>query len=245
MYLSRLILNPRSREVRRDLGDCHALHRTLLRAFPEKKGAAVGARAEFGLLYRLEVDPRRGLLRVYAQSATLPDWGVLPPGYLEENPGTPNPACKDVRPLYSRIRAGSILVFSLHANPTRKVGTALKTERLSGQGSNGRRVFLTRPEEQTDWLHRKGAAGGFRVLAVTCAPQLADLDAIPTGRWRGSRGDNQLTLDGCMYRGRLQVTEPERFLESMAKGVGAGKAYGFGLLLVAPAAPGREVGCRA
>src|SRR5207248_8052978 len=34
IYLSRLYLNPRNRAVRLDLGDCHALHRTVLRAFP-------------------------------------------------------------------------------------------------------------------------------------------------------------------------------------------------------------------
>ncbi|MBX5446264.1 type I-E CRISPR-associated protein Cas6/Cse3/CasE, partial [Sphaerobacter sp.] len=33
MYLSRLILNPRSRDVRRDLADCQQLHRSVMSGF--------------------------------------------------------------------------------------------------------------------------------------------------------------------------------------------------------------------
>jgi len=32
--LSRLILDPRSRDVARDVADCHALHRTVMSGFP-------------------------------------------------------------------------------------------------------------------------------------------------------------------------------------------------------------------
>ncbi len=39
MYLSRLILNPRSRAVRRDLADCHSMHRTVMSGFPNVEAA--------------------------------------------------------------------------------------------------------------------------------------------------------------------------------------------------------------
>src|SRR5690554_7264512 len=38
MYLSKLILNPMDRMVWRDRGDCCQMHRTIMRAFPEKQG---------------------------------------------------------------------------------------------------------------------------------------------------------------------------------------------------------------
>ena len=35
MYLSRLILNPRSRQVRNELADPYEMHRTVCKAFPD------------------------------------------------------------------------------------------------------------------------------------------------------------------------------------------------------------------
>ena len=35
MYLSRLILNPRSRQVQKELADPYQLHRTIMAAFPD------------------------------------------------------------------------------------------------------------------------------------------------------------------------------------------------------------------
>src|SRR5437762_524360 len=69
MYLSRLFLNPRSRDVRRDLSDCQDMHRTVLRCFPTASGPA---RQEHEILYRLETTVARPQLLV--QSRTAPDW---------------------------------------------------------------------------------------------------------------------------------------------------------------------------
>src|SRR5256885_8575788 len=85
IYLSRLILNPRSREVRRDLGDCHALHCTILKAFPPVNGETEAkAREQFGVLYRLDIDQRKGRAVLLAQSLVEPDWSGLPPDYFLE-----------------------------------------------------------------------------------------------------------------------------------------------------------------
>ena len=81
MYLSRLVLNPRSRVVRRDLADCQSLHRTVLSAFPVT-GDGVGARAEFGVLHRLEPSRFGTAPALLVQSAEAPDWSRLPPEYL-------------------------------------------------------------------------------------------------------------------------------------------------------------------
>ncbi|MER3437012.1 MAG: type I-E CRISPR-associated protein Cas6/Cse3/CasE, partial [Chloroflexota bacterium] len=40
LYLSRLILNPRNREVRRDLADCQRLHQRIMTGFPGAAGNA-------------------------------------------------------------------------------------------------------------------------------------------------------------------------------------------------------------
>ncbi len=79
MYLSRLLLDPRSRAVRRDLADCQELHRTVMAAFPPTSDGS--ARERLGVLHRLEVDRRQNRLILYVQSGEEPDWSLLPPGF--------------------------------------------------------------------------------------------------------------------------------------------------------------------
>ncbi|MCP4644356.1 MAG: type I-E CRISPR-associated protein Cas6/Cse3/CasE, partial [bacterium] len=43
-----------------------------------------------------------------------------------------------------------------------------------------------------------------------------------------------MTFGSVRFEGRLRVTEPEQFREILAAGMGSAKAYGFGLLSVAP-----------
>ena len=38
MYLSRLAINPRSRDVQQDLADIYQMHRTVMSAFPPRRG---------------------------------------------------------------------------------------------------------------------------------------------------------------------------------------------------------------
>jgi CRISPR system Cascade subunit CasE len=38
-----------------------------------------------------------------------------------------------------------------------------------------------------------------------------------------------------LYEGELEVTDTAAFRQALEKGIGSGKAYGFGLLSVAPA----------
>ena len=59
MFLSRLLLNPMSREVRRDLANAYELHRTLMQAYPHERDSSGPAE----LLFRVEPS-RDGTLMV-------------------------------------------------------------------------------------------------------------------------------------------------------------------------------------
>ena len=39
---------------------------------------------------------------------------------------------------------------------------------------------------------------------------------------------------GVQFRGVLEVTDPVKFAQAHSKGIGSAKAFGFGLLLLAP-----------
>jgi len=238
MFLTRLMLDPRHLEVQRDLADCYRLHRRILSLYPDIQ-AGRDARRQLGVLYRPE-----GYV-VLIQSRFPPLCDRLPLGYLLPTGGDPeNPAIKDVSQSYAQVHAGMQLAFRLRANPTKKIDSR---QDQPGFRPNGRRVDLRREADQVAWLLRKADQHGFRVLRVRVRPdtvQLADApvqaDARPAGKvtgWRrsGEGHPHRLTFGAVLYEGVLEVTNAERFRLALEQGIGPAKAFGFGLLSVAPA----------
>ncbi|MGH9839497.1 MAG: type I-E CRISPR-associated protein Cas6/Cse3/CasE [Blastocatellia bacterium] len=222
LFLSRLKLNPRDRHVRRDLADCHDLHRTLLTAFPQAEGET--ARAQFGVLFRLDAG-RDGSAVLLVQSKLEPDWARLPEGYLLERA-----ACKTVADLYDGLQTGQRLIFRLRANPTKRL-PLLKESRVGKE--RGKRVELQREEDQLAWLRRKSTEHGFRLLSAHVNPDIANLRASPEQKTFGRRAGERLTFGAVLFEGELEITDATRFRQTLADGIGAGKAYGFGLLSIA------------
>lgn len=272
MYLSRLFLNPRSRSVRRDLGSHQDMHRTVLSLFPQlpPEARAAGqsdARQHFGVLHRLDVEPRTGSLTLLIQSRLEPDFSRLEPDYLLTRPpsGAQPAECKALADRYARITSGMTLAFRLRANPTRKIDTKTGPD---GRRRNGKRVDLRGEEAWWQWLARKGEASGFRPLEVRTTPdnraapdpgggtaRAAGAVPIPNvrvtpdrrtfprhaagaatdGASPSSRERRQLTFAAVLFEGLLEVTDPDAFRAALEQGIGSGKAYGFGLLSIAPA----------
>lgn len=243
MYLSRLILNSRSRAVRRDLADCQELHRTILSGFPdtgpEAGGVEGGARARFGILYRVDASPRTGRIALLVQSRVSPDWSGLADGYLADTAGDPpNPDIKPLTGTLALLREGMVLDFRLLANATRRVSTRCASER---SGAYGKRVGLRSDADRIAWLRRKAERAGFRLLGTVIDDRAADLRVLAgqthTGRRRAARegaAPGALAFAPTLFEGRLQVTDAQAFRDALAHGIGPAKAYGFGLLSIAP-----------
>lgn len=115
--------------------------------------------------------------------------------------------------------------FTLLANPTKK----LRAENPDGsRKKNGRRVSLTKREELVAWLQRKAEAGGFHVDPDS-------LRTIPRGReFFHKDGHSHGAHTAVEFRGELTVADPVRFRATVAAGIGSAKAFGFGLLVLAP-----------
>lgn len=234
MYLSLLILNPRCRTVRRDMGNCRDMHRTILSAFPPKTESTGQARLEFGILYRVETDARNSRIQLLVQSQLQPDWSNLPKDYLAEDFAIlDNPAMKRVDHSYQSLMLGQRLRFRLHANPTRRISPKCTSERSGGEG---KRVEIYQPEMQIEWLARKGLQHGFRLISLHANPATLNLVARPEGKLVGRRIPAQppMKFGSVTFEGVLEVADLEKFAEALAKGIGSGKAYGFGLLSIAP-----------
>jgi len=239
MYLSSLILNLRNHQVRKDLRNCQELHRTLLKAFPQVLSTDdknSHARKEFGVLYRVETRRKENDIRILVQSKHKPDWALLPVGYCE---------VKGPKFIYDKLQLlteGQIFSFLLKANPTKKVGTASKAECLAGKKNNGKRIFIWKTEEQIHWLSQKGKNGGFRLLSVQVNPNIFDVDTRRDFWVKGWKNLNQqgvgivrqeMNFGTVVFQGHLQITDKDKFLQTLSNGIGSGKAYGFGLLSIA------------
>jgi CRISPR system Cascade subunit CasE len=143
MYLTRLQLDLRNTQVRRDLADPYDMHRTLARAFVQDE---VQTPPRF--LWRVEPE---NILRkpvVLVQSVHVAQWAVLEAirGYLQK------PAEAKQVQLDALIQAQARYRFRLFANPT--VTRA------------GKRYGLVSEAAQLDWLARQGQHLGFGVQAA-------------------------------------------------------------------------------
>lgn len=226
MYLSRLILNPRSRAVQRDLARPHELHRTILRAFPDNLD-----KADERVLHRLDQTGSGGL-HLLVQSRLRPDWTFLQEsGYLSLTQ-LQNPAVKEID---LHVNEGQALTFRLRANPTKRLS--------AGKGNKGKRVGLYAIEDQLAWLERKGSDHGFVIQSVLSTQQQRIEARIPgnvhrsaptQGEGKPEATHHNAKFFSVQYDGILRVRDPDRFLSAIASGIGSGKAFGCGLLSVAP-----------
>ncbi|MGL5490807.1 MAG: type I-E CRISPR-associated protein Cas6/Cse3/CasE [Shewanella sp.] len=141
LHLSRLMLNPRSRAVRRDLANPYDLHRTLARAFAPDEGT-VPAR----FLWRLEVTANWQQPQLLVQSQTKGNWELLHdlPYYLQGEVQEKRFA------LEQWIEPEGSYRFRLLANPT--------------VTKYGKRWGLCNEPEQLAWLARQGKRHGFTLL---------------------------------------------------------------------------------
>lgn len=231
LYLSRLILNTRSREAQRELADCNRLHARVMAAFPSTLGSTP-AREHFGVLYRLDLLENPAQARLLVQSNHTPEWSSLPLGYLAPSADDRgNPAVRSIEEELGRIQAGMQLRFRLRANPTKRVsaGNAEQDPRW-----HGKRVELRRESEQLAWLERKAGEGGFQLLSVQMAGRsVPDVRVHEAPKQHGRRNDARLSFGVALFEGQLRVADAARFSETLRGGLGSAKAYGFGLLSVA------------
>jgi len=187
------------------LRDCYDWHQAVWKVFPGRDGE----RRDF--LTRL--DQRRDgfrLLIVSPSEPTRPDW-------------CPS-ECWQSKPIPETYFSRRRYAFQLCANATKKV-TKLGAD---GQPTkNGRRIPLTKREELLSWFSRKADEGGF-------APDAESLRTFSRGReYFEKQGMNGLH-SAVEFQGILNVTDPVKFHETFTRGVGPAKAFGFGLLVIAP-----------
>lgn len=231
MFLSKLPINVTSRQFRRDVANVQDMHRTVMKAFPDTEQRA--ARHQHGVLWRLDRTGQGYVL--YVQSQTQPSWDQLPQHYLRDRGHV-----RCLQPAFDAIQAGATFSFRLVANPTRRIRP--ENDRHSTKKRNhNRRVPLLRPDEQISWIARQAQQRGFVLPAASNGEP--DVTPMPLPDLNGYQQDtadsdrNKLTILPIRYDGRLVVTDPDQLTQTVRDGIGPAKAYGCGLMSLAPAAP--------
>ncbi|WP_327651993.1 type I-E CRISPR-associated protein Cas6/Cse3/CasE [Micromonospora aurantiaca] len=220
MFLTRFQINPARRGARKLLGSPQAMH------------AAV--RAAFAAPEDYERDGARTLWRLDAQVSTTVYLYITSPGrpdltHLVEQAGWPTTdawVTRDYGGLLDSLRPGQDWAFRLTANPVhsgRKTADSKETQRF------GR----LREEDQVNWLMSRAADRGFRVATQQDGRPNLRLHHSQTLNFK--RGLTKVTLATVTYDGILQVADAEAFRRALRGGIGHGKAYGCGLLTLAPA----------
>ncbi|GAA5056274.1 CRISPR system Cascade subunit CasE [Thermocatellispora tengchongensis] len=214
LWLTRIRLNPWSREVHRDVQDVTALHRTLMRLFPSNLGEE--ARREAGLLFRYERRDREHV--VLLQSALRPTLDRLPDQYGEA-------LTKSLAPLLDRLHKGTVVQYTITANATR---------RRSGLSPDGKPAGTLRPlhgPEAEEWWRRRAETAG---LAVHTADSVSLPDAVGDRRDRAGK-EHRILHARTRFDGTATITDAALLVEHLRTGIGRGKSYGCGLLSVHPA----------
>ncbi len=203
--------------VKAGLRDNYAWHQKVWLCFPDRKDA------DRDFLTRL--DPRDGHFRLLLLSAVEP----------QRPPWCPTDAWRS-KVVPEDFLAHAAYRFSLVANPTRKL--AIRDE-TGARKKNARRVPIVHRDDTPDphtgklqpglltWLARKGGDHGFVF-------DPAQVRTIPRSRQYFIKVGQLGLHTGVEFQGMLRVTDREKLRHAFSHGIGSAKAFGFGMLVLAP-----------
>ncbi|MGW4682594.1 type I-E CRISPR-associated protein Cas6/Cse3/CasE [Micromonospora taraxaci] len=219
MFLTRFQINPARRGARKLLSSPHAMHAAVRSAFanPEDHERG-GART----LWRLDTSTP-ATVYLYVVSPGRPDLT-----HLVEQAGWPTTetwVTRDYDGLLLSLNTGQEWAFRLTANPThsgRKTSDSKETQRFG---------FL-REDAQLQWLTSRAARNGFALAHQQDGRPNVRLHRSQTQAFK--RGMGTVTLTTVTYDGILQITDADAFRRTLTSGIGHAKAYGCGLLTLAP-----------
>ena len=206
MHLTQILV-PYELAVRQlRIRDSYDWHQRVWQAFSGRDGV------QRDFLSRVdEIDDAYRLLIVSPSAPAKPDWCPT--------------ACFQTKPITEVFFMHQCYRFSLLANPTRKV----RVDDDAGQRKkNGRRLPIIAREDLITWLRRKGLAGGFD------PGDPAQICTVPKPRQYFHKPGAQGVHYAVEFRGILTVTDHAAFRTAFTTGIGSAKAFGFGLLAIAP-----------
>lgn len=204
LWLTRIRLNLRRADVRRDLADAVRMHRRVMSLVPDDLGAT--PRAEAKALYR--IDRGSEWIDVLAQTGYPPQTDRLPSGYGDVQ-------TRDLMPLLDRLDKDDMIAYRLTGNTAKRIGR-------TGVGAGKIRALDV--NEVDDWWRRHATRAGLEVDQFRSHQE-------PTARGR-TDGGSRLLHAVTRFDGVATITDPDTLRAAISFGIGRAKAYGCGLLSV-------------
>ncbi|WP_299536815.1 type I-E CRISPR-associated protein Cas6/Cse3/CasE [uncultured Streptomyces sp.] len=215
LWLTRIVPDTRSQYARRDLADAVGTHRRVMSLFPSDAGP--DPRARFGVLFRGEDTPQGP--HILVQSTHEPDTGRLPDGY-----GTALTRRLDA--LMDAIRPGLTVHYRCVASPVRKPGATTRAL------YDLKAVVPLTGAAADEWWLRQADRSGLKPLTHRPAQPL---DAAGGERRPRGSAPQRVRHARTQFDGTAAIIDTDQLKTALLNGIGRGKAYGCGLLSIAPA----------
>ena len=221
MYLTRVTLNPRRRATSRLLASPRRVHGAVGQLFPPD-GRPDRA------LWRTDETPSGTYLYV------LSDVRADPTGVVEEYgwPHADQPwLSRDYGPVLSAVVDGRRFGFRTCVNPVTSVRPGVDGD-AGGARGRGKRVAHVTAAQQLAWFTDRSDGWGFTVDGDGLGARLVERRVRTF-----DREGRTVTLSTAVVEGVLAVTTASLLQDALVRGIGPAKAYGCGLLTLAPAGP--------
>lgn len=147
---------------------------------------------------------------VYIYSDKVPDLGDLPSGFSFYG-------MRCIDPVFDSFKLGSLFNFDFLAAPCKRI--------MVDGCKNSKRRFLGVYSDRMDWLSVNSRKCGFEILS--CSEE-----SKPFVRGFHNNGSGSFYLPSFRYYGCLRIVDEKLFLSMFMNGIGPGKAYGFGMMLL-------------
>lgn len=210
LWLTQIVLNSRHPVVQKALSDARIMHSHVMALVTSTRGAQ--PRLEAGVLYRIENSRSGPLLLV--QTRPKPEVSEL-----SEELGQAE--VRDITPLLETLTPGAVLRYRITASPTRRI-----VAKDAQRGDRGAITPLWGVEAE-EWWTRRASGAGLDIRTVI---------SEHIGTIHGEKRKGSIVHHAAMrFSGVGVVTDAQRLVEALRGGIGRGKAYGCGLLSLAPA----------
>lgn len=204
-WLARIDLNLHNRQVRADLSNVNRLHKRVMMLVPDELGD--NARNQAGVLFRIDQDEHAATILVQARIPLNP--GRLPPDYGSAQ-------VRNLAPMFAALAKNQGVHYRVAANASKRLPQADPTSSKRGP------IIALRGSAADEWWRRHAESIGLSLLTLTSSPVSA------------ARGDG-IRHDLTQFDGTAVVNDPHSVATAVLDGIGRGKAYGGGLLSLAPA----------
>lgn len=212
LHLTKLVINPAHPNANQALRDINRMHQ-IVTAFACPRDFGPSSRAAADVLYRLDYTNAGPHLLI--QSATQPDTTTLPAGFAHA--GT-----RDLTPLLHHLHNNMTVRYRITLNATSSRCAPPQPD--GTPRPRGTRTPLTGHDALT-WWHNKALHHGLHPHETSTAD---------TTKLRGRKNGTTITITATTIEGTAHITDIDTLRTTIQTGVGRARAYGCGLLSLAP-----------